>query len=477
MEEQELAFTSAYELVKLIALKKISPVEVTEACLHLIEKLNPKLNAFLTVSADKAILAARKAEEAVMRGDVLGPLHGVPTSIKDLVATRGIRTTKGSLAYKSWVPDWDEIVVERLRAAGAIILGKTNTPEFGMSGTTENRLGDDCRNPWDPERTSGGSSGGGAAAVAAGIHPIAQGSDGGGSIRIPSSFCGIYGIKGTQGRVPRKHMGISSMHPINFIQIGPMTRTVKDAAMMLQVMAGSHPNAEHGTIKEPPPDFTADLDRGVKGLRMAWSADLDNAPIDREVQKKTEEAALVFLEMGAMVEPAHLEVDLVNLRKAYQTLNFVRAYLSYGHLAPEHEDSLMPDVRDKIDQGRRFSGAEYALALSGLERFRMDMEEFFTTFDILLTPTLAVPAFPCGQQPKIIDGRELDENDSFTPFAFLFNMTGNPAANIPCGFSTEGLPIGLHAVGRRFDEVMVLRVSAALEEALPWAHKFPPMSL
>lgn len=477
MQEQELAFTPGHELVKLIAQKNISPVEVTEVCLHRIEKLNPTLNAFLTVSADEAILAARKAEDAVMRGDVLGPLHGVPISIKDLEATNGIRTTKGSLVYQNWVPDWDEIVVERLRAAGAIILGKTNTPEFGLSGTTENRLGDDCRNPWNPERTSGGSSGGAAAAVASGIHPIAQGSDAGGSIRIPSSFCGIYGIKGTQGRVPRKHAGTLSMHPVNFSQIGPMTRTVKDAAIMLQVMAGLHPNAEHGTIKNPPPDFTAGLDHGVKGLRMAWSADLGNAPIDREVKRKTEEAALVFREMGAVVEPAPLEVDLVGLRKTYQTLNFVKAYLSYGHLLTEHEDSLVPEVRDKIDQGRQFSGVEHAVALSELELFRTYMEEFFNKFDILLTPTLAVPAFPCGKIPKIIEGRELEEKYSYTPFNFLFNMTGSPAANIPCGFSAEGLPIGLHAVGRRYDELTVLRVSAAFEEALPWAYKLPPMSL
>jgi len=209
-EERDLAFTPAYRLRELIAERKLSPVELTDLYLRRVEALNPRVNAFLTVTADEARAAARAAEDAVVRGEDLGPLHGIPTSIKDLVPTKGIRTTRGSLIYKDWVPYQDDLVVERMKGAGAIILGKTNTPEFGQSGTTENRLGDDCRNPWDPERTSGGSSGGAAASVAAGMNPIAQGSDGGGSIRIPSSFCGIYGIKGTQGRVPRRSGGLAS---------------------------------------------------------------------------------------------------------------------------------------------------------------------------------------------------------------------------------------------------------------------------
>jgi aspartyl-tRNA(Asn)/glutamyl-tRNA(Gln) amidotransferase subunit A len=255
-----------------------------------------------------------------------------------------------------------------------------------------------------------------------------------------------------------------------------MTRTVKDSAIMLQVMAGPHPEAEYGTIEKPPPDFIAGLNRGVKGLRMAWSSDLGNAPIDPEVRKKTADAALVFQEMGATVQPAPIGIDMGILRRSYQTLNFVKAYLSYGDLLPEHEEALMPEVRDKIDQGRQFSGAEYALALTELSRFRNDIDKLFAEFEILITPTLAVPAFPCGQTPQLINGRELEEKYSFTPFTFLFNMAGNPAASIPCGFSAEGLPIGLHIVGRKFDEATVLQISAALEEARPWADKLPPVS-
>lgn len=476
MKDRELAFTPAYELAKLITQKKLSPVELTEACLRRIEALNPRLNAFLTVTADEAMEAARQAEEAVMRGESLGPLHGIPTSIKDLEPTKGIRTTKGSLAYKDWVPDQDELVVERIRSAGAIILGKTNTPEFGLSGITENRLGDDCRNPWNPERVSGGSSGGAAAAVASGMHPIAQGSDGGGSIRIPCAFCGIYGIKGTQGRVPRRRTDITNWHPVNFSQIGPMTRTVRDAAVFLQVMSGPHPEAEHGTIQEPPPDFTATLGEGVKDLRMAWIPDLGSAPVDPEVKEKAERAAKAFQELGASIEPELFKFDIVDLRRTYMTLASTKAFLNYGQLLDDRADLLMPYVLESLEKGRNLTGPEYAMALAELEQYRAYLEDSFTKYDLLLTPTLAVPAFPCGQRPKVINGREVEERWGFTPFTYLFNMTRNPAATVPCGFSAEGLPIGLHLVGRRGDELSVLRASAAFEEARPWADKFPSIS-
>lgn len=476
MTDRELAFTPAYILAKLIAQKKLSPVELTEACLRRIEALNPRLNAFLTVTAEEALQEARQAEKAVMQGKPLGPLHGVPTSIKDLEATKGIRTTKGSLAYKNWIPDYDQLVVERIRAAGAIILGKTNTPEFGLSGTTENRLGDDCRNPWDPTRVSGGSSGGAAAAVAAGLHPIAQGSDGGGSIRIPCSFCGIYGIKGTQGRVPRKRTDLYGWHPVNFSQIGPMTRTVRDAALFLQVMSGPHPQAEFWTIQEVPPDFLSALNKGVSGLRMAWSPDLGSASVDTEVKDIVERATLVFQELGASVEPAPFKVELLEVVKTYRILNAPKAYLSYGHLLTEKADLLMPYVRETLEQGLKVTGYEYATALAELEQYRAYVADFFTKYDLLLTPTLAVPAFPCGQPPKVIGGKQMEERMAYTPFTFLFNMTGNPAANVPCGFSFHGLPIGLHIVGRRGDEATVLRASANFEAARPWGDLFPPVS-
>ena len=475
-DEQELAFTPAYRLRELIATSKLSPVELTELCLRRIEALNPRLNAFLTVTADEALAAAKIAEQAVVRGDELGPLHGIPTSIKDLVPTKGIRTTRGSLIYKDWVPDEDDLVVERIKKAGAMIMGKTNTPEFGQSGTTENRLGDDCRNPWDTERTSGGSSGGAAASVAAGITPVAQGSDGGGSIRIPASFCGIYGIKATQGRVPRRSAGLVSWHPVNFSSIGPMARTVRDAAMLLQVMAGPDPRGEPLSIQEKPPDFTAGLEDGVKGLRIIWSANLGSVPVDPEVRRITESAVRVLEELGAVVESPDFHVDMEELTQAFMTHWLANTAVTYRKELDEHADLLMPYVRDSIQQGRKLLASDYFLALASMGRFRGQMRELFSRYDLLVTPTLAVPAFPCGQKPDVIDGQPVDSKVGFHPFTYPFNVSGNPAASVPCGFSADGLPVGLQIVGKWGGETKVLRASAAFERARPWTDKRPPVS-
>ena len=351
--DQDLAFTPAYELRERIANKELSPVELTELYLRRIEAMNPTLNAFLTVTADQAMEAAQEAEAAVTRGDSLGPLHGIPTSIKDLVPTKGIRTTRGSLVLKDWIPDEDDAVVERIKGAGAIILGKTNTPEFGQSGTTENKLGDDCRNPWNPERVSGGSSDG----------------DGGGSIRIPSSFCGVYGIKGTQGRVPRKYPTLTGYMPVNFSQIGPMSRTVRDAAIFLQVMAGPHPG-DQGSAMGEPPDFIADLEKGVKGLRMGWSPDLGSAAVDPKVAQVVEKAAMVFEELGATVEPAPLHLDIAAVHAIYRTLTNVGHYLANGPAFEETPELLMDYVYNNIKNGKAITGREYATATSELAQHR-----------------------------------------------------------------------------------------------------------
>ena len=268
MMDERLAFAPAHELAGLIATKQVSPVEITELYFERIERLDSQLHAYLALMRDEAVQAARAAEEAVVRGDQLGPLHGVPISVKDMQMTKGVATTTGCLAYRDRVPDADAAVVERVRASGAIILGKTNTPEFGLLGATENRLGDDCRNPWNTERTSGGSSGGAGAAVVAGLCSLATGGDGGGSIRIPASFCGTYGIKPTQGRVS-SFAGVASAPIANLTsQQGPMSRTVRDSVILLQALSGYDPR-DIGSLNEPVPDFMAALDRDVKGLRIA----------------------------------------------------------------------------------------------------------------------------------------------------------------------------------------------------------------
>ena len=472
MTDRELAYTPALQLAKLIARKELSSAELTRLYLERIDELDSQLNAFLTVAADEALAGAKAADQKVMDGDELGPLHGVPIAIKDLEMTAGIRTTFGSLKYKDHVPDSDSGVVERIRKSGAIILGKTNTPEFGVSGTTENRLGDDCRNPWDTTRTTGGSSGGAGAALAAGLCPLATGSDAGGSIRIPASFCGVYGIKPTLGRVPR-FGGVARPAPNPISQAGPMSLTVRDAALLLQVLAGPD-DRDVITLRDQPADYLAGIDDGIEGMRIAWSPDLGYAAVDAEVAEITYRSARAFEELGATVEQPKIEID-----EPYHRLTPVvsaNLYAAYGHHLDERPGDLSDNARQRIEKGKSQTGADYARALRLSEEIRFQMASLMESYDLLLTPTMAVPAFPIGQRPGNIGGRQVDSDWAFNPFNFVFNVTQQPAASIPCGFSSGGLPVGLHLVGRWGDEVTVLRASAAFERARPWADQHPPVS-
>ena len=299
MDSGELAFAPAYELRELLDSREVSSVELTEMFLGRIEELNPVLNAYLTVSGDEAMESAKRADKRIGRGKKVPPLLGIPVSIKDLELTKGIRSTMGSLAYRDYVPEIDSLTSERVRKSGAVILGKTNTPEFGLLGTTENRLGDACRNPWNIDRTSGGSSGGAAAALVSGLCAVATGSDGGGSIRIPASFCGVYGIKPTLGRVA-KFGGVGNAAPNFTSQSGPMARNVRDAATLLQALAG-YDTRDINAMREKPPNFSQGLDKGVEGLKVAWSVDLGYAAVDPEVARIAYEGAQVFEELGCEV--------------------------------------------------------------------------------------------------------------------------------------------------------------------------------
>jgi len=471
MPNDDLAFTPASDLRQLIDSRQVSIVELADLFLRRIEALNPRLNAYLTVTADEALASARAAERALLRGEQLGPLHGIPISIKDLEITKGIRSTMGSLVFKDHVPTQDSIVVERVRSSGAIILGKTNTPEFGFSGTTENRLGDACRNPWNTERTSGGSSGGAGAAVAAGLCTIATGSDGGGSIRIPSSFCGIYGIKPSQGRVPR-YGGVGRPAYNTTSQSGPMTRTVQDTALLLQALAGPD-SRDPGCMKVEPPDFVAALDQGARGLRLAWSPDLGYAAVDPEVLDATLRAARVFEELGCTVDEPELALE--DPFSAFWDIFSIQGYTSYGHLLESHREELTEYGRRTIGHGQEVTAADYSRALLRAQQLQARMEALFERYDLLLTPTMAVPAFPVGQHPTVIGGRQVHPFWGYLPFTFLFNLTMQTAASVPCGFSSDGMPIGLHIIGRRGDETTVLRASAAFEQAHPWASERPPV--
>ena len=472
MNDRDLAFTPAWQLRELLDSKKVSPVELTELSLRRIEEFNPVLNAFLTVTGDSALSQAHAAEQKLVRGEGDGLLFGIPICVKDLEITKGIRSSMGSRVFQDTVPDQDSAVVERVRSSGAIILGKTNTPEFGLSGTTENQLGEACRNPWNPERTSGGSSGGSAAALAAGLCPMATASDGGGSIRIPASFCGLYGIKPTLGRVPRVG-GLGKPSPNLTSQAGPIARNVRDAALLLQVLSG-YDARDVISIRETPPDYVAAVGQGVRGLRIAWSPDLGYAAVDPEVAQVVSKGARVFQELGCLVEEPSVFLDYPML--TFLDIFSTNAYASYGHLYHEHGELLTDYVKESLEHGSQVTGADYASAILAVHVMRAKMDTLMETYDLLMTPTMAVPAFPVGQFPKVIAGREVHPRWDYLPFTPVFNLTGQSAASIPCGFSADGMPIGLHIVGRRGEEATVLRASAAFEEARPWSQLRPTVS-
>ncbi|MBI4203009.1 MAG: amidase [Chloroflexi bacterium] len=473
MDDAALAFAPAWRLRDLVAQKQVSPVELAELFLERIARLDPRLNAYLTVAAEQTLESARQAERMVLAGVVLEPLHGVPIAIKDLTPTRGLRTTRGSLLFKDNVPQVDAIVVARIRQAGTVILGKTNTPEFGCSATTENRLGDDCRNPWDPKRTSGGSSGGAAAGLASGMHPLAHGTDAGGSIRVPSGMCGVFGIKPTQGRVAQSYVGPGGWGAL--AQSGPITRTVRDAALLLQVMAGPHPD-DPLAIPEAAPDFVAGLEGGVKDMSLGLSLDMGGVPVDREVRACVQKAAKAFEEMGAVVEEVQVELDHEAVRQAFMAIFLADYAASLEELYLRDKELFSPLMSRFMETALHMPASELAKALRQREWHRWRMDALVSRYDLFLTPTLAVTAFPVGQRPAVIDGQAIDPDWSVTPFTFLFNMSGHPAASVPCGFSSEGLPIGLQIVGQKGDEARVLRASAAFEEARPWVDKRPKAS-
>ncbi len=468
----ELAYMSAVDLAEAIRQKKVSSLEATENFFQRIDRLDSQLHSYLTLCQDQALTDARAADEAVQRGSELGPLHGVPISIKDLEMTKGVTTTLGSAVFRDRVPDMDSIVVERVKASGAIILGKTNTPEFGQSGSTENKLGEPCRNPWNTDRTPGGSSGGAAAALAAGLCTLSMGSDGGGSIRIPASFSGVFGIKPTQGRVPR-YGGYGRPSANHFSQSGPITRTVADSALLLQVVAG--PDSRDVTsMRRSAPDFSAGLSSGVKGMRLAWSSDFGYAAVDPGVVETTKQAARLFAEMGAAVDDAGLKMD--DPFHEFWDVFATAAYTSYGHLLEQHRNDFTEYGLRAIEHGEGVTGADLSRAIYQVDRIGRRLEDFFDDFDLLLSPTMAVPAFPIEQRPSVIGGREVEPFWGFLPFTYPINMSGQTAASIPCGYSADGMPIGLHIIGPRGSEAKVLQAAAAFEQAQPWVAKRPAVS-
>jgi len=460
---------SVVDMANAVKTRKISPVELVSNILALIEKLNPKVNAYCTLAAENARKKAIEAENAVLRQDKLGPLHGVPVSIKDLIDTEGIRTTYGSKVYENFIPTQSAIVVQRLEAAGAIVVGKTNTPEFGWTGTTYNKIFGKTRNPWDLNRTSGGSSGGAAAAVAACISPLAIGSDGGGSIRIPSSFCGVFGFKPSFGYIPR-YPELPGWETLD--HLGPITRTVEDAAIAMEIISGWD-NRDHYAIPVKGLRFLPLKRNDLKGLTVAWSKDLGQAIVEPEVLNITGAAVKVFANLGAKIEDASPKVK--NPESAYSTYVGVRMATVFKDRIEAGDDLLDPYFARFIKLNINKKAIEYAAADFEMNLYRHSILTFFNKYDLLLTPVIGIPAFSIDMYaPKEIAGVKVSPM-GWAAFTYPFNITGQPAASVPCGWTDSGLPVGIQIVGRRFDDVKVLNAAAAFEQAAPWNNRLPPL--
>jgi aspartyl-tRNA(Asn)/glutamyl-tRNA(Gln) amidotransferase subunit A len=444
-------------------------VEVVDAVLARIERLNPTLNAYCTVTATAARAAAKEAEAAVMRGDPLGILHGVPVSVKDLVATKGVRTTHGSKLYEHFIPDDDAPVVERLKRAGAIILGKTNTPEFGHKAITDNLVFGLSRNPWSLEHTPGGSSGGAAAAVAAGLGPLAVGTDAGGSIRVPSSCCAIFGLKPTLGLVAMAPTfgGLETLS-----HTGPLTRTVRDAALMLNPIVGVDAR-DPSSLPAAGTDYLSGLDQGVQGLRVAWSPDWGYAAVDPQVRQLAEAAARRFTDLGCHVEEAH--PGFADPAETYQILSTASRAARVADRWPAERDRFDPSLVVQIEAGMRWSAVDFVRASNVRRTLNDAFVRFFTRYDLLLTPTVTAPPPPVKVEAhEQIAGRKVTRL-GWLAFTFPLSLIGYPAASVPCGWTREGLPVGLQIVAPRLADALVLRAAAAFEAMAPWAQKRPAL--
>lgn len=470
---ETLCYTPATELARMIREKEMSPVEIVDAFLARIDEVNPKLNAYVTVIGDKARAAAKQAEADVQSGKKLGPLHGVPVSIKDLALTEGVRTTFGSKVHENFVPDYNEPTVERLLGAGAINLGKTNTPEFGWLAITDNDVFGRTNNPWDVERTSSGSSGGAAAATAAGLAPISLGSDGGGSIRHPAAFCGLFGIKATFGVVPRDSQAAGWP---TLSHSGPLTRTVADGALALDTLAGYDARDLHSAPMAPQ-NFLANLKRDMKGVRVAWSSDLGGAEVEPDVRTLFEAATSAFEEVGCDLRPGH--PDFGDVRETFKMTMFPEAVAGELRFIDDKGASKMnADFTKFIWKRRDILARDYLTAQEDRRKMYGRVATFFSDVDLLITPTMAVVPFKhprdMSEYPHTVNGVEVTST-GWHPFTFPFNLTGQPAATVPCGFTEAGLPVGLQIVGRKYEDLLVMQAAAAFEEARPWADRRPQL--
>jgi aspartyl-tRNA(Asn)/glutamyl-tRNA(Gln) amidotransferase subunit A len=461
----DLAMLTATKLLAAYRQRSLSPVEVTHACLDRIEALDSRLNAFVLVDGDAALETARASEARWVRNEPMGLIDGIPATLKDLVLTRGWPTLRGSKAISPDQP-WEEDApaTARLREQGAVLLGKTTTPELGFKGVTDSPLTGITRNPWAPDRTPGGSSGGAAVAAATGMGVLHIGTDGGGSIRIPASFTGIFGLKPTFGRVPAYPMS-----PFGTVaHVGPMTRTVADAALMLRVLARPDPR-DWQTVPYADEDFAAQLDAGVTGLRIAYAPTLNSAAVNPEVAALVLRAVENFEELGASVEEVTL--DMPGVADVFHKHWAAGAATVLAGFTDEQKRMMDPDLLTFGIQGEAISLLEYQQAVLARGRYGMQMNVFHQHYDLLLMPTMPIPAFTAGNQfPGADTGGDWVD---WTPLTYPLNLTQQPAASIPCGMTAAGLPVGLQIVGQKYRDDLVLRAARAFETLFPIA--LPPL--
>jgi len=472
MYDTSLCYLTATELALKIRSGEISAVETMEAHLAQIEKVNPQVNAIVTLVPELALEQARKADEKLAQGGKLGPLHGLPVAHKDLVPTKGIRTTFGSPIFQDFVPEEDALLVERIRNAGGISLGKTNTPEFGAGSQTFNQVFGVTKNPYDLSKTCGGSSGGAAVSVACRMLPFADGSDLGGSLRNPTNFCNVVGFRPSVGRVPSwpNEAGWNS-----FAVDGPIARTVEDCALLLSVLAG--PDARSPIcLPESGAVFQQSLERNLKGIRIAWSADLGGLPVDSRVTETLEAQREVFEDLGCIVEEGF--PDFSDADEIFKTFRAWYFELKLASLLPEHREKMKETVIWNIESGMKLSGPELGRAEVKRTALFHRVREFMKNYDFLALPVSQVPPFPLEQEyVSEINGMKMETYLDWMRSCYYITVTGQPAISVPSGFTDDGLPVGLQLVGRPQDDLGVLQLAHAFEKATGFYNKVPDLAL
>ncbi|MPZ60516.1 MAG: amidase [Propionibacteriales bacterium] len=468
---RDLCFTSARDLAAAVRRREVGVREVVEAHLEQIDRVNPEVNAVVTLVPEQALAAADAADAALPRGEGTGPLHGLPIVHKDTHETAGIRTTHGSTVLADHVPTRDELIVERLRAAGAIVLGKTNVPEFAAGSHTFNDVFGVTRNPYDLSRSAGGSSGGGAVALACGMAPIADGSDMGGSLRNPASFCNVVGFRPSPGRVPNwpTPAGWATMS----VQ-GPMARTVSDTALLLSAIAGPDPRSPI-SLQDPGGDFDVPLQRDLGGLRVAWSADFGGAlPVEDEVVRALEPQLRAFSGLGCKVEEAC--PDFSGAEEVFRTLRAWQFEMALGGVVDRHRDQVKPSIVWNVEVGRALSGQDLARAETLHTRLFHQLREFFERYDVLLLPVSQVVPFDADlEYPTTVSGVAQETYVDWMRSAYWVSATGCPALSVPGGFTRDGLPVGLQVVGPHRADLLVLQVGHAFEQSTQIGLRRPPI--